>query len=118
MEPLSLEVLDGEVSEESKAWVIKGENGSFLIIPDNRFPGRRPIRFFMSEADASRVIREVTRAKPELAQQRLAPFEVFLRDSLRRIAKETHPERADSFVVHTPNEVYDFLKSTGPTTIN
>jgi len=73
IQPLSLDVIEGEFSEEYKAWVIQGKNGKFLVIPDNRFPGRRPIRFFMSQSDADRVLNAVLDANPSLAKQRLVP---------------------------------------------
>ena len=53
IQPLSLDVIEGEFSEEYKAWVIQGKNVKFLVIPDDRFPGRKPIRFFMSQSDAT-----------------------------------------------------------------
>ena len=109
--PLSLDVIEGEFSEEYEAWVIRGKNGKFLVIPDNRFPGRRPIRFFMSETDATRVKDAVLEVKPELFSQRLTAVRVRLLDSLRGIAKDADTNNADSFVVHSPNEVYDFVKS-------
>jgi hypothetical protein len=109
--PLSLDVIEGEFSEEYEAWVIRGKNGKFLVIPDNRFPDRRPIRFFMSEADTVSVIDAVLQARPELTSQKLAPVHVRLLDSLRGIAKDSDPNNADSFVVHSPNEVYEFVNS-------
>jgi hypothetical protein len=111
IQPLSLDVIEGEFSEDYEAWVIRGKNGKFLVIPDNRFPGRRPIRFFMSEADASKVIDAVLHAKPALASQGLTPVRVRLLDSLRGVAKDTDTNNADSFVVHSPNEVFDFVSS-------
>ena len=66
IQPLSLDVIEGEFSEEYEAWVIQGKSGAFLVIPDNRFPGKRPIRFFMSQADAVRVIDAILQAKPGL----------------------------------------------------
>ncbi len=111
IQPLSLDVIEGEISEDYKAWAIQARSGDFLVIPDDRFPGRHPIRFFMSEADAKRVIEAVLTAKPELKRANLTPIELPLRDSLRRIALDPNPEHADSFVVHSPNEVFEFVTS-------
>ena len=116
--PLSLDVIEGEFSEEYEAWVIRGKNGRFLVIPDNRFPGRRPIRFFMSELDATRVLKAVLDVNPALARQKLTPVKVRLLDSVRGIAKDTDPDRADSFVVHSPNEVHEFLNGPEPETVH
>jgi hypothetical protein len=67
IKPLSLDVIEGEFSEDyKKAWVLQAKSGDFLVIPDNRFPGRHPIRFFMSEADAQRVLDAVLDVKPEM----------------------------------------------------
>ncbi len=110
-QPFSLDVIEEEFSEDYKAWAIQAQNGEFLVIPDDRYPGRHPIRFFTSEADAKRVINAVLTAKPELKKANLKPIELPLRDSLRRIAQDPNPERADSFVVHSPNEVYEFVAS-------
>ena len=114
IKPLELDVIEGEFSEDYKAWAIQAKSGNFLVIPDNRYPGRHPIRFFMSETDAQRVLDAVLDAKPALEKVKLAPAHVPLLDSLRRIALDKDPNHADSFVVHSPNEVYDFVVSLKP----
>lgn len=111
IKPLELDVIEGEFSEDYKAWAIQAGNGEYLVIPDNRYPGRFPIRFFMSEADAKRVLDAVLDAKPELRKAKLIPIHLPLLDSLRRIARDKNPNHADSFVVHSPNEVYEFVTS-------
>jgi hypothetical protein len=118
IQPLSLDVIEGEFTEEYKAWVIQGKNEKFLVIPDSRYPGRKPIRFFMSQMDADRVLNAVLDANPLLAKQGLVSVQVQMLESLRRLALETDPERADSFVVHSPNEVYEFLGQAKPETIH
>jgi hypothetical protein len=111
IKPLDLDVVEGEFSEDYKAWTIRAKSGDYLEIPDNRFPGRHPIRFFMSEADAQRVLDAVLTVKPELGKAKLAPIQLPLLDPLRRIARDTNPNHIDSFVVHSPNEVYEFVAS-------
>ncbi len=111
IKPLDLDVIEGEFPEDYKAWAIRAKTGDYLVIPDDRFPGRHPIRFFMSEADAQRVIDAVLDAKPVLHKAKLAPVHLPLLDSLRRIAIDKNPNHADSFVVHSPNEVYEFIAS-------
>jgi hypothetical protein len=118
IQPLSLDVVLEEFSEKYKAWVIQGKNGKYLVIPDNRFPGRRPIRFFMSKLDAARVVDAVLQVKPELKAQKLVATEVNLRQALRGVAADNDPSHADSFVVHSPNEVYEFVSQLKPPTIN
>jgi hypothetical protein len=111
IKPLDLDVIESEFSEDYKAWAIRAAGGDYLVIPDHRFPGRRPIRFFMSEADAQRVLDAVLDVKPELRGARLVPLHLPLLDSLRRIASDKDPNHADSFVVHSPSEVYEFVAS-------
>jgi len=110
-EPLPLDTVLGELSEDYEAWVIQSKNnGQYLVIPDDRFPGRKPIRFFMSEMDASRVMDAVLQARPALKKFGLWPVKVRLHDALRNIAADKQPDHADSFVVHSPNEVFDFVR--------
>jgi hypothetical protein len=114
-DPLPLDTVLGEFSEDYKAWVIQSkENGQYLVIPDNRFPGRKPIRFFMSQMDASRVLEAVLRARPSLARYDLFPVEVRLYDALKGIAADSNPDHADCFVVHSPNEVFEFVRGLEP----
>jgi hypothetical protein len=100
--PLPLDTLS-EFGEDYEAWVIQSAaSGKYLVIPDARFPGRRPIRFFMSEQDASRVLEAVLQARPELAKNVLTPVRVRMHDALRGLAADKNPDHADSFVVHSP----------------
>lgn len=109
-QPLPLDTVLNEFSEQSVAWVLQSKRqGTFLVVPDNRFPGRRPVRFFMSEADAARMLAEVLKAKPSLASERITPVSVKLLQALRDIAADKTPGHADSFVIHSPNEVFEFL---------
>ena len=109
-QPLPLDTVLGEFSETSQAWVLQSKRqGTYLIVPDNRFPGRRPVRFLMSREDAERLLAEVLKAKPSLAGAQLAPVPVKLLAALRSIAADKTPGHADSFVVHSPNEVFEFL---------
>lgn len=109
-QPLPLDTVLNEFSEQSVAWVLQSKRrGTFLVVPDDRFPGRRPVRFFMSEADAARMLAEVLEAKPSLTNEQITPVSVKLLQALRDIAADKTPGHADSFVVHSPNEVFEFL---------
>jgi hypothetical protein len=58
--PLELEVILSEFSEDAEAWVLQYRtSGKFVIIPDSRFPGRKPIRFFMRHEDAEVLLQEL-----------------------------------------------------------
>jgi len=72
-QPLPLDTVLGEFSETSQAWVLQSQRrGTYLTIPDHRFPGRRPVRFFMSREDAERLLTEVLKTNPSLAGERIA----------------------------------------------
>lgn len=114
-QPLPLDTVLSEFSETSQAWVLQSKRqGIYLIVPDDRFPGRRPVRFFMSREDAERLLVEVVKVKPSLAREQIAPVSVKLLQALRAIAADTTPGHADSFVVHSPNEVFEFLQHRPP----
>ncbi|MGD0939681.1 MAG: hypothetical protein ABR905_08200 [Terracidiphilus sp.] len=109
IQPQSLDVLLGEYSELHRVWAIRAWSGKFLVIADQRFPGRRPVRFFTSEYDAMRVRDAILEAKPMMFKQRFEIVEVPLLDALRKVKAEKTPPVADSFVLNTPDEVYPVI---------
>lgn len=110
-QPLPLDTVLTEFAEDKEAWVLQGKrSGKYLTIPDNRYPGRRPVRFFMSRLDADRMLSEVLKVNPSLASDGIGPVSVKLLQALRSIAADKTPGNADSFVVHSPNEMYEFLR--------
>lgn len=110
IQPRSLDMTLGEFDDDSRAWAIQGRSGRCLTIPDTRFPGRRTIRLFTSEYDASRVMEAVLEVRPELDVHKLAPVAVYVLEVLRKAAAEKTPPRADSFTIHTTSEVFEFVK--------
>jgi len=106
IQPQSLDVLLGEYSEQHLVWAIRAWSGKFLAIPDQRFPGRRPVRFFTSDYDAMRVRDAGLEAKPLMFKQRFEVVEVLLLDALRKVKADKTPPIADSFVINTHDEVY------------
>lgn len=88
---------------------IQGKSGKYLAVPDHRFPGRRPIRFFTSGYDASRVLDTVLDIKPGLESEKLTVVEVRLKDALERISADKAPPQADSYVIYTHEEVFEFI---------
>ena len=109
IQPQSLDVLLGEYSEGFRVWAIQAWSGKFLAIPDQRFPGRRPIRFFTSAYDAMRVRDAVLDAKPAFFKLKFEIVEVSLLQALRKAKTDKTPPRADSFVLNTPDEVYAII---------
>jgi hypothetical protein len=109
IQPMSLDVVIREFTEEYKAWVIQANNGRYLMVPDNRFPGRRPVVFFKSRYDASRLLNAILKVRPVLEPQGLIEVEVRLLETLRGIAANRSRAQADSFVILSPNEVSDLI---------
>jgi hypothetical protein len=110
-EPLSLDVILSEFSEDDQAWVLQdGTSKQYITIPHPRYPGRRPIHFFLSREDAERVLTEILDAKEELRDKDIFPIQVKLLLALRSVAADRTPGHADGFVVHSPNEVYEFIR--------
>lgn len=112
--PLSLDTILGELSDDDETWVLRDQSsGQFVVIPDHRFPGRRPIRFFLSSNDAESVLQELLKVNPTLRGKRICAFKVNTKQSICSIAADKTPEHADAFVVHSPNEVFEFLLKEG-----
>jgi hypothetical protein len=109
--PLALDTIIAELDQNAEAWVLQDkDSGKYLIIPDNRFPGRKPVRFFMRREDAEAVLIELNDVNPKMASKGIFPVKVRLIPAIRGISSDTNPENADAFVVHTPNEVYEFIR--------
>jgi len=105
--PLDLESILGEFSEADNAWtVIDVASGARLNVPDERYPGTDIVRFFLSRADADKLIREATTAAPKLADAILVAVPVPLIRTARVIAAHRDRGKKIGFVVHSPNEVY------------
>jgi hypothetical protein len=102
-------VLPGVYAQDLYVWAIQGKSGKYLAIPDARYPGRRPIRFFTSKVGATRLMNTVLELKPLLEKQNLVVVEVGLLVALQKAKADTVPPRADSFVINNPDEVVDFV---------
>ena len=118
IQPTSLDVILREFSEDYRVWAIQGKSEKYLVIPDLRFFGRRPILFFKNRYDASRVLDAVLRARPAFEGQRLVAVEVRLLKTLREVKADKSPAYADSFVVYPPNEVSEFISQFKAKTVS
>lgn len=83
----------------------------YLVIPHGRYPGRQPVHFFMSKSDAQSVLQEILEVSLEIGSRSVIPVKVKLLQACRSIAADKTPGNADSFVLHSPNEVFDFVRS-------
>ena len=110
-EPISLEVLESEFDDDKEVWVLRDiRSQKYVIVPDDRFPGRRPIRFFLRKTDAEALLTAIREENAALRGRRINAVKVKLLSAARRIATDKNPDHADSFVVHSPNEVFDFVR--------
>jgi hypothetical protein len=109
--PISLEVLMSEVPDDAVAWVLQDQTSQkYVTVPDSRYKGKRPVRFFLSKADADDVLSEILKVSETLQGANIKAVQVKLKLALKSLADENRPNMADSFVVHSPNEVFEFLR--------
>jgi len=64
----------------------------------------------MRREDAEDILAELLDANPNLRGKEIYPTKVKLLLALRSIAADKTPGNADAFVVHSPNEVYGYLR--------
>jgi hypothetical protein len=108
--PLTLDTIINGLADNDEMWVLQDlRSKRYLIIPDPRYPGRRPIRFYMKEQDAQAVLDRVLDVNKELQDNDIVSVNVKLKPALRGIAADKNPEHADAFVVHSSNEVFEYL---------
>lgn len=114
-DPLSLETIVAEFSDDSEAWVLRDtKSKKYVTIPHPRYPGRNPIHFFLSKADAERVLTEILDVNWPLKNRDIFPVSVKLLKAIRIIAADKTAGNADGFVVHPPNEVFEFIRQKNP----
>jgi hypothetical protein len=110
-DPLALETILSEFSDNAEAWVLKeASSEQYVSIPHRRYLGRRPLHFFMSRADAEAVLTEILDVNPGLQGRDIFPEKVKLLQAVRAIAAKPVPGGIDGFVVHPPNEVFEFIR--------
>lgn len=108
-EPLSLKTIESEFTEETEAWTLRDEkNLRYLIIPHPSYPNRHPIHFFFNQNAAQDILTEILDVNEKLRNEDIFPVKIKLLTTLREIASEK--TNGDGFVVHSPNEVYEFLR--------
>ena len=109
IQPQSFHVILGAYSETLNVWAIQGKSGKYLAIPDYRFPGRKPIRFFASQVGAGRVLKTILELRPVLEKQNLEVVEVGLLAALRKVKADKTPPLADSFVINDADDVFELV---------
>jgi hypothetical protein len=110
-DPLSLETIRTEFSEDTEAWVLQDKKSKkYVTIPHPKYPGRNPIHFFLSKSDAESVLTEILDVNWALGNRDIFPVSVKLLQAIRGIAAAKTLGDADGFVVHPPNEVFEFVR--------
>lgn len=112
--PLSLDVILTEFDVNSEAWVLQDETSKrYVVIPHSKYPGRRPIHFFLRKEDAEAILLELNEENRNLKNKNIFPVKVKLIPAIKGIAADKNPDNADAFVVHSPNEVYEYIRDKG-----
>ncbi len=111
-EPYTLETILAEFNEDSEAWVLQDKSpGMYVTIPHPKYPGRNPMHFFLSESDAQDLLVEIVDVNPKLKLKEIYPVKAKLIQAIKGVASGANKlGNADGFVVHSPNEVYEFIK--------
>ena len=114
-DPLSLETIQTEFSEDAEAWVLQDtKSNKYVSIPHPKYPGRNPVHFFMSKDDAESVLTEILDVNWALRNRDIFSVKVKLLRAIRGIAADKTAGNADGFVVHPPNEVFEFVRQQNP----
>jgi hypothetical protein len=114
-DPLSLETILAEFDEKAEAWVLQDrKTKKYVTIPHPKYPGRNPIHFFLSKEDAERVLAEILDVNWPLKNREIFAVSVKLLQAVRNIATDKTENNADGFVVHPPNEVFEFIRQQNP----
>lgn len=110
-EPIPVETLLSELSDDADAWVLQDQKSKlYVTIPHPAYPGKHPIHFFLKSGDAESILKELVKENENLRDREITPVKVKLLESLRKISEGATPGNADGFVVHSPNEVYEFVR--------
>ena len=113
IEPYTLDTILSEFSDNSDAWVLQEKTtGLYVTIPHPKYPGRNPIHFFLSKSDAQDLLLELMDVNEKLKDREIYPVQVKLIPAIQGIATgaASNPYNADGFVVHSPNEVFEFIQ--------
>ncbi len=108
--PLEISTILEEFDDDDELWVLKDmSSDQWVFIPHHDYPGRRPMHFSMKRGDAQSVLERILEVNEKLRDEKTAPVKLRLKWAMRRIASDGNPDHIDSFVVHTPNEVFEYV---------
>ena len=104
---LSINTILFEFDENKKAWILVDRTTfpyKYLSVPQN--DGRKFYRFFLKEQDAQDFLIEILDVNEKLKQENIFPIQV----NLLHTASLILMIKDSLFSVHSPNEVYEFVK--------
>ena len=109
--PLPLDLILSEFNENSDAWVLQDRKSKkYVTIPHSKYPERITVHFFLSKSDAETMLTEILDVNDGLKNFDVFPICVKLQKAIKGIATDTTIGNADSFAVHSPNEVFEFIR--------
>ena len=97
-----------------KGGIFDRKTKKYVTIPHPKYPGRNPIHFFLSKEDAERVLAEILDVNWPLKNREIFAVSVKLLKAVRNISADKTANNADGFVVHPPNEVFEFIRQQNP----
>jgi hypothetical protein len=84
-------------------------SGARLNFPDDKYRGTETVRLFLSEGDARMVIERTKNAgSPKIRNAVLVAVPVPPLETIRGIAAKCNSGENIGYVIHGPNEVYNF----------
>jgi hypothetical protein len=63
----------------------------------------------MKREDAESILARIIEVNEHLRQKNIVAIKVTVKLAIAAIASDRNPNHADSFVVHSPNEVFEFM---------
>jgi hypothetical protein len=84
-----------------------GKGMCLFLIHDIRCVG--PSAFFIKRKDAESLLSTVLGLSEQLRDEDIIPMKVKLKPAIFGIASDKNPDHADSFVVHSSNEVFEYI---------
>jgi hypothetical protein len=71
--PLDIDTILCDLDDDARAWVLQDrDSGKYVIIPDDRYPGRKPVRFFRRREDAEALLIELLDVNPSLRDKEIS----------------------------------------------
>jgi hypothetical protein len=106
---LDIQTVLAEFGDKDQGWIIVGPGDRELHWPHANYPGTAVVPIFMSKIDADTLIEQIPSDAPA-KRQALRAKEVRIREFAAIISQRKDAGENIGFVVHPPNEVFEFSK--------